>query len=124
VIHAPAARQRYTEEPQAAYTQTAGQRVRGWMARGLILLCIGLIIMIAGYILLNIVSNWWTNTTNNWTYGYPRTYQIDYNVCHGSFEDVNHDGTPDLVIHAENVKFVFLNEKVKGVWKFVPAPGQ
>jgi hypothetical protein len=175
VIHVPPARQRYTEEPQAAYAPTIGQRMSGWMGRGLILLGIGLIIMIAGYILLNIIGNWWTNTTNNWTYGYPRTYQTDYNVGHGtaqepmshfiaenlngriivieipggdpskseiyigprllgngqdltpvtlSFEDVNHDGTPDLVIHAENLKFVFLNEKVKGVWKFVAAPNQ
>ena len=175
VIHVPPARQHYTEEPQAGYYPTVGQRVRGWMARGLILLGIGLIIMIAGYIVLGIVSNWWTNTTNGWTYGYPRTYQTDHNVGHGtaqdvmshfiaenlngriivieipggdpskseiyigpallgngqdltpvtlSFEDVNHDGTPDLVIHAENVKFIFLNEKVGGVWKFVPAPNQ
>ena len=87
VIRVPAAQQRYVEEPEADYYPTAGQRVRGWMARGLVLLGIGMIIMIAGYIVLNIVGNWWTNTTNGWAYGYPRTYQTDHNVGHGTTQD-------------------------------------
>ena len=41
-----------------------------------------------------------------------------------SFEDVNHDGHPDLVIHVEESTFIFLNQEVKGVWQFVPAPNQ
>jgi hypothetical protein len=52
IIHVPP-RQQYIEEPEAAYYPTAGQRVRSCMARGVILLGIGLIIMIAGYILVN-----------------------------------------------------------------------
>lgn len=42
-----------------------------------------------------------------------------------SFEDVNHDPQhPALVIHVLDSRFVFLNQKVNGVWKFVPAPNQ
>jgi len=41
-----------------------------------------------------------------------------------SFEDVNHDGHPDLIIHVEEGTFIFLNQEVKGVWQFVPAPNQ
>lgn len=166
---------RQTQAQPASYYPTIGQRVRGWTGRRLVVLGIGLMIMIVGYILLNILGNWWTTTQNDWHYGRPRTFQVDANVGHGtaanpyshfiainlnkhievieipgndpaksltyigptligpgeeltpvtlSFEDVNGDGHPDLVIHVADSKFIFLNQKVNGVWKFVPAPNQ
>lgn len=41
--------------------------------------------MVIGWVLFTLVANWWSNTTNTWTYGYPRTYQCDAVVGH------NHD---------------------------------
>jgi len=121
---------------------------------------LAMLLMLAGWIALNGVSTWWTNQINQWTYGYPRTYQVDANVGHGttanpdshflaenlhnhllviefpgddlthariyigpiligdgqdltpvtlSFEDVNNDGKPDLVLHVGDSKFIFLN---------------
>ena len=117
---------------------------------------LALFMMLAGYILLNMVANWWQVTQDDWRYGRPRTFQIDANVGHGtaqtptshfialnlnrhievieipgndpsksktyigpgeelvpvtlSFEDVNHDGRPDLVIHVGDSKVLFLNQ--------------
>lgn len=173
VIYAQPSRQDTQED---AYYSTRGERVRLWLGRALIVLGILLIIMLGGFLAVNALGNWWTNQTNTWTYGYPRTYQTDANVGHGteenpmshfiaqnldkhiivieipgdnpskseiylaptligdgqeftpvtlSFEDVNHDPQhPALVIHVLDSRFVFLNQKVNGVWKFVPAPNQ
>jgi len=41
-----------------------------------------------------------------------------------SFKDVNGDGKLDLIINVQESHFVFLNQKVHGVWQFVPAPNQ
>jgi len=132
---------------------------------------IALFIMIFGWIALSTLGTWVTNAHNQLTYGYPRTFQTDYNVGHGtaadpnshfiainlnkqieviefpgddpakskiyigptligqgqeltpvtlSFEDVNNDGKPDLVIHVADSKFVFLNTGTG----FKPAPNQ
>jgi hypothetical protein len=135
---------------------------------------IALFIMIFGWIALSALGTWLTNATNQITYGYPRTYQTDYNVGHGTVanpmshfiaENLNKRiivieipgddpskseiyigptllgdgqdltpvtltfeggtlGHPHLVIHVADSKFIFLNQQVKGVWKFVPAPNQ
>jgi hypothetical protein len=41
-----------------------------------------------------------------------------------SLKDVNGDGKPDLIVNIQQSHFVFLNQKVNGVWQFVPAPNQ
>ena len=41
-----------------------------------------------------------------------------------SFQDVNHDGYLDLVLHVEDTQFFLLNQKVKGVWQFVATSNQ
>jgi ferric-dicitrate binding protein FerR (iron transport regulator) len=33
-----------------------------------------IIVMVGGWIAFNAVANWWTNTTNDWKYGNPRTF--------------------------------------------------
>jgi hypothetical protein len=43
---------------------------------------IGMLVMIAGWILFSSASTWWTNQQNTWSYGLPRTYQIDQVVGH------------------------------------------
>ena len=175
VMYGKVARQQDIQTQPAAYFPTPGERVNSFAKRALIVLCIGLFIMIVGYVVFSIVGTWWTTQQNDWAYGRPRTFQIDWNVGHGtasnpdshfiaqnlhrqmvvieipgddpskakiyigpsligpgqdlapvtlSFEDVNHDGKPDLVIHVEDQRFIFFNQQVKGVWQFVPAPNQ
>lgn len=48
----------------------------------LVFVGLALLIMTLGWVLFTIVANWWTNTQNTWTYGYPRTYQCDAVVGH------------------------------------------
>ncbi|SRR6266487_2558479 len=154
------------------YAQPAGSRLLG---RVLLVLGIVIMVMMVGYVLLNILTNWWQVQQDDWHYGRPRTFQIDWNVGHGtasnpdshfiaqnlnrkiviieipaddpskakmyvgpsligpgqdltpvilSFEDRNHNGHPDLIIHVADAKYIFLNQQVKGVWQFVPAPNQ
>ncbi len=132
---------------------------------------ITMILMLIGWVALSYVTTLWTNFTNQLTYGYPRTYQTDSSVGHGtaanpmshfiaenfdkhlivielpgddpthariyigpmligdeqeltpvtlSFEDVNGDGKPDLVLHVGDSKFIFLNTGTS----FKPAPNQ
>jgi len=133
---------------------------------------LALCLLLAGAILLTIVATWWQVTQDDWHYGRPRTFQLDWNVGHGtaanpsshfialnlnrhlevieipgndpskskiylgptligpgedltpvtlSFEDMNHDGRPDLVLHIRDATFLFLNQK-DGTFK--PAPNQ
>jgi hypothetical protein len=121
-----------------------------------------LLIAVIGWGVLTVFANWWTNTTQQWTYGYPRTYQTDAVVGHNdsqarpshfiavnlngqveviefpggdathahmytgltivgqnadlipvtlSFQDVNGDGTLDMIVSVGNTHYIFLNEK-------------
>ncbi len=54
-------------------------------------------VMIFGWIALSALGNWWTMQTNDWTYGRPRTYQVDANVGHGTAKD------PDSHFIAQNL---------------------
>jgi len=51
------------------------------------LLCMVVIIMVGGWWLFSTISNWWTNTTDDWNYGNPRTYQTDQFVGQGDSPD-------------------------------------
>ena len=172
VIYAPPARS--TQAPQA-YAPTLRERRSRLPGRVLLVLGIVMIVMLLGYVLLNLLTNWWQVQQDDWQYGRPRTFQIDWNVGHGtasqpdshfiaqnlnrkiviieipaddpskakmyvgpsliglgqdltpvtlSFEDRNHDGHPDLLIHVRDATYLFLNQLVRGVWQFVPAPNQ
>jgi hypothetical protein len=49
----------------------------------LLWVCIGIGIMLIGWLVFSAVGTWWTNKQNDWTYGFPRTYQTDAVVGHG-----------------------------------------
>jgi hypothetical protein len=51
------------------------------------LLCMVVIIMVGGWWLFSTIANWWTNTTDDWKYGNPRTYQTDQFVGQGDSPD-------------------------------------
>lgn len=61
-----------------------------------LILWIGMLSMIAFYLLWTWGSNWWTNHQLDNTYGFPRTYQVD--------EVVGHSDSTDHPSH-----FLFLN---------------
>src|SRR6266852_5668359 len=50
-------------------------------------LCLGLIVMIGGWMAFNALSNWWQGVQDDWKYGNPRTYQTDQFVGQGDSPD-------------------------------------
>jgi hypothetical protein len=56
-------------------------------AHWLLFVGIGMVVMIALWLLVQLVSIWWTNEQLNATYQYPRTYQADEVVGHGDSTD-------------------------------------
>jgi hypothetical protein len=69
---------------------------------------IGMIAMLALWIGLQMLSNWWSEHQVDTTYGYPRTYQVDEVVGHG--DSTNHP-----------THFIFLN--LKGRVVIIELPG-
>jgi hypothetical protein len=79
-----ASRMQYTRtEPQQRaipVTPIPVTRSRRWLFyAGVILL-----LMLVGWVLLTVISNWWNGVQDDWHYGRPRTAQYDENVGHGS----------------------------------------
>ena len=171
LITSPPAKRQALPAPEAQTDDLSELRKRRFRPHGLLWLGLAMLVMIFGWTALSALGTWWTNQTNQWIYGYPRTYQVDANVGHGttanpmshfiaenldkriivieiagddpskskiyvgpallgqgqeltpvtlSFEDMNNDGKPDLVIHVADSKFVFLNTGTG----FKPAPNQ
>jgi hypothetical protein len=56
--------------------------------RLLVVVGIALLIMLLGWLALSWLGNWWQTQTNDWTYGRPRTFQIDAVVGH--HDDASH----------------------------------
>jgi len=82
VIYAEPAR---TIQAQPGYYPPAlGERVRSFFGRAFLVGGIGLLIMLIGWIVLSAFGSWWTSQQNDWRYGRPRTFQIDWNVGHGT----------------------------------------
>jgi hypothetical protein len=50
---------------------------------------LGMVVMLAGWVLLSMAGTWWKNQQNTWSYGNPRTFQTDQNVGHGTASDPN-----------------------------------
>lgn len=83
------------EEPRRAYSHTTARRLdrnpletrvlpRRQVNSGRVLIVVGLslLVMLLGFMALSWLGNWWTTTTNDWTYGRPRTFQTDHVVGH------------------------------------------
>ncbi len=85
---------------------------------------IALFIMVLGWVAFGALANWWQDKQNDWTYGNPRTFQMDQavgindspaNPSHFiamnllSFDDVNGDGKPDMLVHVAGFTIVLLN---------------
>lgn len=118
-----------------------------------------LFVMVFGWVAFGALANWWQDKQNDWTYGNPRTFQVDQavgindspaNPSHFiamnlrgtvfvidleggdptkaqslpiiglpqdqqndpvtiSFEDVNGDGKPDMLVHVAGFTIVLLN---------------
>jgi hypothetical protein len=67
---------------------------------------IGMIIMLAGWVLLSYVGTWWINQQNTWSYGLPRTYQTDQVVGHAdSTANPSHFIALNLTGHIEVIEF-------------------
>jgi len=41
-----------------------------------------------------------------------------------SFRDLNGDGMPDMIVSVQDARLLYLNQKVNGVWQFVPQQSQ
>lgn len=69
-----------TQEPagQAALARTRRVRLH-WLAT----MGIGMLTMLAAWLILANVLTWWQSTQEDWQYGRPRTAQYDVNVGHG-----------------------------------------
>lgn len=69
---------------------------------------IGIVIMImmVGWVVLGVVTNWWQVTQDDWRYGRPRTFQIDAVVGHNdSPANPSHFIALNLRRHVEIIEF-------------------
>ena len=73
----------------------------------LVFVGLALFIMGFGYVLVSVIGNWWTNTQEQWQYGYPRTYQCDAVVGqnHDSAANPTHFIALNLHGHVEVIEF-------------------
>lgn len=88
----PPRRSRITTEDYAPPALTAGQAQRRSHVHWLLFVGVGMIAMLALWVLGNLAVNWWNVTQDDWHYGRPRTFQIDARVGH------NDDVTPSHFI--------------------------
>ncbi len=49
-----------------------------------------LLVLIVGWLVINIIASWWTHQQDAWRYGYPRTFQTDAQVGHDAGGAVSH----------------------------------
>ena len=151
-------RQRLTGNASDQQQRAPRRRSKHWS----VYLVTGMATMTALVIGLYSLGSWWQHVQDDWTYGYPRTYQTDAVVGHNhdssshpshfvavnlrgqvevfelpagdptkvrvflgpmisgngadqvivtvSFTDLDHDGTPDMVIHYGESAEVFYNK--------------
>jgi hypothetical protein len=88
----PPRRSRITTEDYTAAALPPGQAQRRSHAHWLLFVGVGMIVMLALWVLGNLAVNWWNVTQDDWHYGRPRTFQIDARVGH------NDDVTPSHFI--------------------------
>lgn len=88
----PPRRSRITTEDYTAPALPPGQAQRRSHAHWLLFVGVGMIAMLALWVLGTMLVNWWNVTQDDWHYGRPRTFQIDVRVGH------NDDVTPSHFI--------------------------
>jgi len=67
---------------------------------------LAMIVMLVGWMLLNILLNWWQVTQDDWHYGRPRTFQTDMVVGHNdSTANPSHFVALNLRRHVEVIEF-------------------
>ena len=148
---------RQRQDVGAYETEEPSRPRRHW----LLFLGIGMLTMLALWVVGSLLLSWWQVTQDDWHYGRPRTFQVDAAVGHNdsaaspshfiainlnrhveviecpggdcshaviylgpilfgdgedvtpvtlTFQDVNGDGKPDMVIHIQDQRIVFINE--------------
>jgi hypothetical protein len=63
-------------------TRDLSARRRFDAGRFLIITGLALLVMLLGFMALSWLGAWWQTQTNDWTYGRPRTFQVDQVVGH------------------------------------------
>ncbi len=96
--------------PHYTYPQTHNSRKPARPEKtprsALFYLGLGLCIMLAGWLCLSIVANWWQVTQDDWHYGRPRTYQVDQIVGHNDSQKTpSHFIALNLNRHIEVIEF-------------------
>ncbi len=86
----PPRRSRITIEDYAAPALPPGQAQRRSHAHWLLFVGVGMIAMLALWVLGNLAVNWWNVTQDDWHYGRPRTFQIDARVGHNDDATASH----------------------------------
>lgn len=97
--HPPTRRSSRTTAPQPA-------PVRRWRAHPLLFLSLGMLAMLAFWMLLSAGLNWWNETMDTLHYGFPRIYQVDVAVGHDdSLNQPSHFLATNLHGHIEIIEF-------------------
>ena len=79
---------------------------RDRQAHWLMYVGLAMIVMLVGWMLLNMLLNWWQVTQDDWHYGRPRTFQTDMAVGHNdSAANPSHFVALNLRRHVEIVEF-------------------
>jgi hypothetical protein len=91
-LNIPPRRSRITTEDYAPPALPPGQAQRRSHVHWLLFVGVGMIAMLALWVLGNLAVDWWNVTQDDWHYGRPRTFQIDARVGH------NDDVTPSHFI--------------------------
>ena len=158
----PHVRQASLQQPTATRARETEEHRPRRRFHPLVFVSIALFIMVAGWVVFTSLATWWTNTQEQWQYGYPRTAHYDVAVGHNdsptqpshfialnlkgqveiiefpggdaahaqiytglsvigqnaslipvtlSFQDMNGDGTLDMIVTVGNTHYLFLNKK-------------
>jgi hypothetical protein len=98
----PASRRQVVNTDEIAIHKPYKRRQFHWLVYAGMALCV----MLAGWVILTVVSNWWQVTQDDWHYGRPRTYQVDQAVGHNdSPTNPSHFIALNLNRHVEVIEF-------------------
>src|SRR5215469_6966713 len=101
----PPRRSRITTDDYTAPALPPGQAQRRFHAHWLLLVGVGMIAMLALWVLGTMLVNWWDVTQDDWHYGRPRTFQIDARVGHSDDVTPSHFIAVNLNRHIIIIEF-------------------